>query len=186
MSFRKIFFIVIPVVLALAAVIYALLGGFREAEISLVEVKGGYRLAGKPYVGTLKNPALTQLLDEVGSHWESGALPGVLTVAILKEPLTDKDTVEQFIGVLLPAGAEPEKLPASYEVMEVPARQAVRASLDAHASVWPSPDKLRDKAEAFARERGYTLQSEVFFEMYHGPSRLEIEMPLLPAATSVK
>lgn len=180
MSIRKILLIVVPIFLAAAAITYALLGGFREAEVALVEVEGsGYRLVGKPYRGTLKDPALNELLNEVGGLWEQGTLSGVLTVAILKEPVTDKDTVEQFIGVLLPKGEQFDELPPAYELLEVPAQQAVRASLQAHSSVWPSPNKLREEAEHYAREKGYELQPSILFEKYYGPGRLEVEVPLV-------
>lgn len=179
LSIRKILFVVVPFFLAISAVVYWQVGGFKEAEVTLVEVEGKYTLVGKEYVGTLKHPALQNLLDEVGRRWESGELPGVLTVAVLKEPETDKDTVQQFIGVLLPADTVLQTLPAGYELMEVPAVSAIRVKLDAHSSVWPSPDKLRDKAEAFAREKGYTIQPDLLFEKYYGPRRLEVELPLV-------
>lgn len=184
MSTRKILLIVIPLVLVISAFIYWQMGGFEQPEASVIEVEGGYTLVGKEYIGTLKHPALNELLDEVGQRWESGELPGVLTVAVLKEPKTDKDTVEQFIGVLLPAGQTPKQLPPGYEIMQMPARKAIRVTLEAHSSVWPSPDKLRDRAEAFAKEKGYTLQSGILFEKYHGPRKLEVEVPLSEEASS--
>ena len=106
MSVRKTLLIIIPVFLLIATAGFWYLGGFNEPEVSEVVVVGGYTLVGKEYVGTLKHPALNELLDEVSKRWEAGEFPGVLTVAVLKEPKTDKDTVEQFIGVLLPAGKQ--------------------------------------------------------------------------------
>ncbi len=184
MSFRKVILFIIPAVLAVSAIIYAFLGGFKAPEVVLIALEGDYRLVGKPYVGTLKNPELNKLLDEVGRRWESGEIPGVLTVAILKEPVTDKDTVEQFIGILLPAGPMPQTLPQGYEIMQLAATKAIRVSLDANAAVWPTPDKLLKKAEAFAAEKGYRLQPGIHFEKYQGPSRLEVELPVLDAPTA--
>lgn len=184
MSFRKILLIVLPLFLATTVVIYWQLGGFKEAEATVVPVDGAYRLVGKSYVGTLEHPSLSELLDEVGQKWESGELPGVLTVAVLKEPVTDKDTVEQFIGVLLEPGVKLPQLPKGYELMEVEAKQAIRVRLEAHSSVWPTPDKLREKAEVLAREQGHVIQSNILLEKYHGPGLLEVELPLVqPGAT---
>ncbi|WP_224996595.1 hypothetical protein [Cesiribacter sp. SM1] len=185
MSFRKILFIVIPSVLLVSAIIYWLLGGFKSPQVEVVAVEGGYTLVGKHYLGTLKHPALQDILDEVGQRWESGQLPGVLTVAVLKEPVTDKDTVEQFIGVLLPATEQLKELPEGYEIMEVEAQRAIRVSLDAHSSVWPTPDKLRQRAEEHARENGLAIQPHILLEKYYGPGHLEVELPLEPA-TSVR
>lgn len=183
MSFRKILLIVIPVVLLVSTLIYWQLGGFKEAQAEVVPVAGGYTLVGKHYLGTLKHPALQEMLDEVGQRGESGELPGVLTVAVLKEPVTDRDTVEQFIGVLLPSAATLPQLPQGYEIMQVEAQSAIRVSLDAHSSVWPTPDKLRSKAEDYARENGLAIQPQILLEKYHGPGRLEVELPLMPATS---
>jgi hypothetical protein len=185
MSFRKILIIVIPSILLVSALIYWFLGGFKDPQVEVVEVKEGYTLVGKHYLGTLKHPALQDILDEVGQRWESGELPGVLTVAVLKEPVTDKDTVEQFIGVLLPASEQLEALPDGYEIMQVEAQRAIRVSLDAHASVWPTPDKLRQRAEEHAREKGLSIQPHILLEKYIGSDHLEVELPLEPA-TSVR
>ncbi|AHM60738.1 hypothetical protein D770_12410 [Flammeovirgaceae bacterium 311] len=179
MSFRKILLIVIPIVLVVATLIYWQLGGFREAQAELVEVEGGYTLVGKHYLGTLQHPSLQEILDEVGQRWERGELPGVLTVAVIQEPVTDKDTVEQFIGVLLPAAESLKQLPQGYEIMQVEAQKAIRVSLDAHSSVWPTPDKLRQKAEDYARENNIKIQPRMLLEKYYGPGRLEVELPLV-------
>lgn len=179
-NMRKLLTIILPLFLLISAGAYWYLGGFKEPEVSLVELDRGYTLVGKEYVGTLEHPALQDLLTEVGGRWEAGEIPGVLTVAVLREPETSKkDTVEQFIGVLLPAETRLQQLPQGYELMELPASSAIRVELEAHASVWPTPDKLREKAEAFAREKGYTLQPGILFEKYYGSNRLEIEVPVL-------
>ena len=185
MSTRKILFVVLPVFVVGVLVVYWLIGGFKDAAVELVEVEGPYRLVGRPYMGTLEHPELKNILDEVGQRWESGELTGVLTVAVLKEPKTNKDTVEQFIGVLLPADGKVPQLPEGYQVMQVEAKRAIRVSLDAHSSVWPSPDKLRDKAESYAKEKGFSIQKDVLFEKYHGPGRLEVELPLEPSAPAL-
>lgn len=182
MSFRKILLVVVPIVLVVATLIYWQLGGFKEAQAEIVEVEGGYTLVGKHYLGTLKHPALQNILDEVGERWERGELPGVLTVAVIKEPVTDKDTVEQFIGVLQPASVKLPQLPEGYEIMQVEAQKAIRVSLDAHASVWPTPDKLRRKAEDYARENGLNIQPHMLLEKYYGSQRLEVELPLVPVS----
>lgn len=187
MQTRKILGIVIPLFLLIATGIYWLLGGFREAEVALVELEQGYTLVGKQYVGTLEHPALQDLLDDVGRRWEAGELPGVLTVAVLKEPKTSKkDTVEQFIGVIIPQNTAPGQLPKGYERLELPANSAIRVRLEAHPSVWPTPDKLREKAEAFAQEHGYEVQPGILLEKYYGNNRLEVELPIRKTAAAAQ
>lgn len=178
MSLRRVFFVVVPVVLLISAFIYWQLGGFEEVKVEAVEVQN-YRLVGKQYVGTVQHPAMEKLFEEIKGHWESGELPGVVTVAVFKEPATEKDTVEQFVGVLLPAEAPLPHLPQGYELLEIPASQAVRASLEANAAVWPTPDKLREAITTYAATEGYPLRKDVLLEKYHGPDRLEVEVPLL-------
>lgn len=177
MPTRKIVLLTAAVVLVVSAIIYARLGGFKQAEVALVSVKDGYRLIGKPYKGKFNHPSLNKLLDEVGMQWEAGEIPGVLTVVVLKEPGNGNDTTQQFIGILLPAKAPAEKLPQGYELLQIEASQAVRVSLEANSAVWPSPDKLRDKARAFAGEKGLRLAPNLLLEKYYGPNRLEVEIP---------
>lgn len=179
MSTQKIILLLVAAVLAVAAVIYVWLGGFKQSEVALVSVQDGYRLIGKPYVGKFNHPSLNKLLDEVGMQWEEGEIPGVLTVVVLKEPGNGNDTTQQFIGILLPAEAPTEKLPQDYELLQIQASQAVRVSLEANSAVWPSPDKLRDKARNFAREKGLKLKPNLLLEKYYGPDRLEVEMPVI-------
>lgn len=166
-------------VLLLTAVIslagYYYLGGFKERELSLVEV-GDYHLVGKHYRGTLENEALGSIFFEVQEKVQMGVLDGVLTVVVLKEPVEERDTVEQFIGVLLEQPVE--EVPDGWAEFTVAASQAVRSSIRSHNMVMPKPNIIREELEAFAQEKGLSLQPGISIEKYVAERHLEIEVPV--------
>ncbi|EMR02242.1 hypothetical protein [Cesiribacter andamanensis] len=179
MSFPKILLIVVSLVVAAAAVAYWQLGGWQEASVQTIAPEGGaYRMVGKPYTGTPGHPEMEKIFRDVRKRWEGGELPGMMAIAVFREPLTNKDTLEQFMGVLLPPNFTPSPLPEGYELLQIPARQSVQARLEAHSSVWPSPRTLREKIEGYAQQQGHQLRQDVTLEKYVSPRRLEVEVPI--------
>lgn len=154
---------------------YYYLGGFKERELSLVEIED-YHLVGKLYRGTLENEALGNIFFDVQDKVQKGALEGVLTVVVLKEPVEEKDTVEQFIGVLT---EEPvEEVPEGWERHTIEAEQAVRSTIRSHNMVTPKPNVIREELEAFAAEQDLNLQPGISIEKYISERHLEIEVPV--------
>jgi hypothetical protein len=179
MSLPKILLLVISIFLVVAAVAYWQLGGWEEPSVQTVAVEGGYyRMVGKPYRGTPGHPELEKIFREIRKSWEGGSLPGVIAIAVFKEPLTNKDTLEQFVGVLLPPDTAPDPLPEGYELLQIPVQQAVQARVEAHSVVWPSPGSLREKIVQFAAQQGHGLRGDVTLEKYISPRQLEVEVPI--------
>lgn len=179
MSLPKILLIVVTIFLVAAAVVYWQVGGFEEPSVQTVAVEGGhYRMIGKPYIGTPGHPELEKTFREIRKRWEGGELPGIMAVAVFKEPLTNKDTLEQFVGVLLPPNTAAGPLPEGYELLQIPVQQAVQAKVEAHSVVWPSPGSLREKIVQFAGQQGQLLRGDVTLEKYVSPRRLEVEVPI--------
>ncbi|WP_017731306.1 hypothetical protein [Nafulsella turpanensis] len=165
--------LLIAAVISLAGYIY--LGGFKDRELALVEVNN-YHLIGKHYTGTLQNEALGDIFFEVQDKVQQDELEGVLTVVVLKEPVEEKDTVEQFIGVLTEQPVE--ELPEGWEHFTVEADQAVRSTIRSHNMVMAKPNVIREELEAFAKEQGLKLQPNISIEKYIGERHLEIEVPV--------
>ncbi len=165
--------LVVSGIIALAGYYY--LGGFKEREMELVEV-GDYRLVGKEYIGRLDNKALEEIFFEVQEHVQEGAPAGTFTMVVLREPENEKDTLHQFIGILLdnPAAAVPE----GWKPFALDAEQAVRATIRSHNLVMPKPNAIREELEEFAREQGVALKPGITIEKYLGERNLQIEVPL--------
>lgn len=175
MSGKKYIIIVLLLTALISLAGYYYLGGFKERELSLVEVEN-YHFVGKHYIGTLENEALGNIFFEVQDKVQKGALEGVLTVVVLKEPVEEKDTVEQFVGVLTEVPVE--KVPEGWERYTIGAKQAVRSTIRSHNMVLPKPNVIREELEAFAAEKDLKLQPNISIEKYVGERHLEIEVPV--------
>lgn len=176
MSVKKYAFYVVLLTGILTLLGYYYLGGFTGRELEVVEVND-YRLMGKRYFGRLDNPALEDVFYEVRSQAESGAPSGTLAIVVLKEPETGKDSVEQFIGILLDQPAQ-ASLPQGWELFTIEANRAVRNTIRAHNLVMPRPKEIRDEIEEYAREQQLPLRTDITIEKYLGERHLEVEVPL--------
>ncbi len=170
----------ILLVVLLSAVIglggYYYFGGFTPRQQQLVEVND-YYLVGRHYKGRLDNNALEEIFYEVRSQHEKGEPSGVLTIVTLKEPLTAKDTVEQFIGLLTETPyASP--LPAGWERFTLETNRAVRNTIRAHNLVMPKPYEIKEEIQEFANKNNLNLKSDVSIEKYMGERHLEVEIPV--------
>ena len=154
---------------------YYFLGGFNERELALVEVDG-YRLVGKEYRGTLGTKGLEEIFFEVQQKALEGEYAGALAIVVLQEPKDEKDTLHQFIGILLEDPAGP--VPAGWETFELNAEQAVRSTIRSHNLVMPKPHAIREEIEAFAQEKDVALRPEITIEKYLGERHLQVEVPV--------
>ena len=162
----------------LALLGYWYLGGFKEPAASLVEHKG-YRLVGKYYSGESNSTEAQQTFRTVAQLHQSGEVEGVMAVVILHEATEEKDSVHQFVGILLPENNR--NLPASadsLQLLEIPNRQAVRVQLEASSLVWPSPDKIVEQGKNFAADNNLKLAPKLTIEKYVSPNLLEVELPV--------
>lgn len=168
-------------VLLLAGVItffgYLYFGGFEDPELQVVEVND-YHFAGKPYKGTLNNKELENIFYEVRQQYEKGAPAGTFSIVVLKEPQTQKDTVEQFIGIILQEPLNNASLPAGWENFKVEADQAVRSTIRSHNLVMPKPQAIKEEIQNFAQAQNLQLNNGITIEKYLGERHLEIEVPV--------
>lgn len=177
MSVKKyiLFVLLLTAVITLAGYYY--FGGFEAREQQLVKVSD-YHFAGKPFKGTLKDERLEEIFYEVRQQFDKGSPEGIFTIVVLKEPETQKDTLEQFIGILVREPIAENTLPAGWETFTVPAEQAVRNTIRSHNLVMPKPQEIREEIQAFAREQNLSLMEGIVVEKYLGERHLEIEVPV--------
>lgn len=177
MSVKKylLFVLLLTGIITLAGYYY--FGGFEEREQELVTI-GDYHFAGKYYKGTLKDNELENIFFEVREQYEAGSPAGIFTIVVLKEPETPKDTVEQFIGILLNEPVAENALPKGWETFTVEAEQAVRNTIRSHNLVMPKPNEIREEMKDFAEAQNLRLNEEITIEKYLGERHLEIEIPI--------
>lgn len=176
MSVKKYVFFVVLLTGIITLVGYYYLGGFKGRTLDVVEVDD-YQLTGKRYYGRLDSPALEDIFYEVRSQAQSGRLEGTLVIVVFKEPENEKDSVDQFIGILLDQPAE-SGLPEGWESFTIEANRAVRNTIRSHNLVMPKPNVIRDEIEEYAQEQQLPLRKDVTIEKYLGERHLEIEVPV--------
>lgn len=176
MSVKKYVFYVVLLTGILTLLGYYYLGGFTGRNLEVVEVSD-YQLVGKRFQGKLDSPALEEIFYEVRNQAQSGTPAGTLTIVVLKEPETEKDSVDQFIGILLDQPAE-ASLPEGWERFTIEADRAVRNTIRSHNLVVPKPNVIRDEIEHYAQAQQLPLRKDITIEKYLGERHLEVEVPL--------
>lgn len=154
---------------------YYVLGGFKERELELAAVNE-YHLVGKEYKGILGGKQLEEIFFDVQEQLQEGEPAGTFTIVVLREPKDEKDTLQQFVGILLedPSAAVPE----GWQPFTLEAGKVVRNTIRSHNLVMPKPHAIREEMEAFAREQEVALQPGITIEKYLGERHLEIEVPV--------
>jgi len=161
---------VIPTIV-LAAVIwgfYRYMGGGRELSFSIQELQP-MQIEGHMYRGKPTAPKLEQYFFQIRDL--SSFSPGEYLTLVTFGTESTVDTLRQFIGTQ--RSTEEEEL----EKYDIPGGKYVRIVLDMDAMVRPSPARVRDKAAAFASERGERLGSWNL-EIFTSPEELTILFPV--------
>ena len=85
------------------------------------------------------------------------------------------DDVKLFIGVKLNAGAS--DFPEGYERLTIPASNAIRATIEAHNVVMPSPENIELLMKEKATQLNLRIQ-DFTIEQYFSERELTIEIPV--------
>lgn len=171
---KKLVITIIALFFAVLGVIYIKLGGLNEVEIQL-ENTPEYHIAGKYYAGRYKDQAVEEIYYEVKSMMDKGVLKGTLSIIYFKDPIEAQGDVENFIGIL--TTDDTTRIPKGYEWRTIPAGKAVRAKINAHNLVMPTPETINNKIDEFAQSENLSL-SNISIEKYTSDNELIIEVPL--------
>lgn len=164
-------------ILAIAAITagYMYLGGLNKIEYS-VENVSDYNLVGLPFKGNGDDPKIEEAFFQAREYVENGTLDGILTLVHYNDTtLVDKE-IKLFIGINLSKGTS--NLPEGYQRLTIPAQRAMRATIEAHNVVMPSPETIEDNLIEKAKESGFRLQ-DFTIEQYMSEQQLIIDMPAL-------
>lgn len=145
------------------------LGGFNSVEIQQVKSDTKWVL-GTKYYGSVKSEKFVSLFEEIGKKVQSKQVEGVLCGVYFNDPKKDSNGyVNACIGVLVDDSVQYD----GYELIKIPARTVIKASITAHAMLAPS--KLYPAIEDYAGDLSlnvimpylewYMSEKEVFVEV---------------------
>jgi len=161
------------ITLIIVGVAYLYLGGLNEVTYSVVDVSD-YNMVGRHYQGDAKSADVEAYFFEAKSLLSDGRLTGTLTLVHYNDTTLAEDEVKLFVGILLDQGID--ALPTDYDRLTIPARRAMRATIEAHNIVMPSPQTIETTLREKAGEYSIRLQ-DFTIEQYLGERDLLIDMP---------
>ena len=153
--------------------LYIYLGGLNKVEYT-VENVSDYNLVGRHFQGKASSNEVEAYFFEAKSLLADGRLNGTLTLVHYNDTTLSEEEVKLFIGVILKEGID--ALPTDYDRLTIPAQRAMRATIEAHNIVMPSPQTIEQNLREKAEE--YTIRLQNFtIEQYLGEKELLIDMP---------
>jgi hypothetical protein len=143
-----------------------MLGGFDKVDVDIVEVND-YLIYGQAFAGRYNSDELENRVTRIRQLVEEGTLEGNLVIVnYIDEQKEKRGEVKQFVGVLLinPALLTPVE---GLKLLTITASQAVEARIGVRKLVMPSPEKIKKKSLALARQQGLELM-DISIETYQG------------------
>lgn len=154
---NKKFLLVMAVLAVIVGAFYAYLGGFSSAQVTEVSSEQLY-MAGRSFKGSVNDNAINDAFRRAAEVLEKKELEGMLGNIYYNNPEGRADSVDAFIGVVIPDSSV--QLPADYELRVVPGgRRALRGEVNAHYML--SPNKLYEAIFNYAEEK--SLELETFY-----------------------
>lgn len=157
-----------------AVAVYFYLGGLNSVEVTVTEVSD-YNLVGVRFRGNGESDTLRNAFFDARKYVEEGTLDGVLTLVHYKDTTLKDEEVNVFVGVKLNQGTS--DIPSSYQRLTIPARRAVRATIEAHNSVMPNAETIEERLLKKAEEMRFELQ-DFTVEQYVSEQKMVIDMPV--------
>lgn len=173
MTKKKYLGITAIITIIIISVAYVYFGGLNKVEYTVEDVQD-YNLVGRHFEGKGDDPKIEQAYFEAKDVLSDGRLKGTLALVHYNDTTLAEGEIKLFIGVLLEDGVD--ALPVDYDRLTIPAQRAMRASIEQHNVIMPSPATIeatmREKADAFSmRLQDFTI------EQYLGERKLLIDMP---------
>lgn len=159
--------IALVILFAIVAVIfYYKLGGSQPLEFKKASHPEFY-IVGQYFEGKYHNPKIKKLFFDAKARAEREP-EAMLTIVNYGN---DEKIIRQFIGAgtLTP----PVQVPDSLEVRTFPRHEVIFAEIASHNVVMPTPDEVLEKAQAFAKEYGYELDT-ISYETYISDRELKV------------
>lgn len=171
MSKRRVTILGISAIVIITAV-YFYLGGLNKVEYTIENVSD-YNLIGVHYKGKADSSAIEDAFFQAKEFIEDDIIDGTLVVVHYNDSTLIDDEQKLFIGIKLNQGLA--SIPHGYSRMTIPTRRAVRATIEAHNVVMPSPKTIENNLREKAEEASIRLQ-DFTVEQYVSANQLIIDM----------
>ena len=171
---KKVTLLAILVAVLVLAIGYFYLGGLNKVNVSLESVSD-YNLVGVHFEGMPKSDTIEMAFFQAREYVQNNRLDGVLALIHYNDTTLAKDRIKLFIGVHLNKGTS--DIPEEYERLTIPAKRTIRATIEAHNVVMPSPKTIESKIKEMAEGLNLKLQ-DFTIERYLSERELLIEMPV--------
>jgi hypothetical protein len=167
------FLLVMAVLVIIVGAFYAYLGGFSLAKVSEVSSEQLF-VAGRAFKGSVNDNLLNDSFRRAAEVLDKKELEGMLGNIYYNNPEGRADSVNAFIGVIIPDSSV--QLPADYELRVVPAgRRALRGEVNAHYML--APNKLYEAIFDYAKEKNLELET-FYVEWFPEDHRGIVEVPI--------
>lgn len=164
----------LAVMLLGAIAVYFYLGGLNKVEVTVENVKD-YNIVGIKFKGNGDSDTLRNAFFDAREFVREGRVDGVLTLIHYKDTTLTDEQVNVFVGIKLNQGTS--DLPEGYQRLTIPARRAVRATIEAHNSVMPNSETVEERMLEKADELRFEL-SDFTIEQYISERVIMIDMPI--------
>jgi hypothetical protein len=162
------------VFVGLVALLYACLGGFKDAQLSYSEFSTQELIMGKSFEGKYNDSELEKVFFEVKEHYQSLSEKGELVVVNYPHSREEDGFIKQFIGIRF---LTEQPLPEGWETLEIATSGCIQATVLSHNLVMPRPHKIRAKAQDFALDKGMVLE-DISIEKYLSDWELIVMFPI--------
>jgi hypothetical protein len=170
---NKKFVLVMAVLAIIVMAFYAYLGGFSTAAVKESTSETIY-VAGQHFKGTAKDPKMGAAFQRAAEVLEKKELKGVLGNIYYNNPDEKGDSIDAFIGVMVPDTAV--ALPQGYELRAVQGgRKVLHGEVNAHYML--APNKLYEAIFDHAKKRNLKLET-LYVEWFPEDHKGIVEVPV--------
>ncbi|PKV67122.1 GyrI-like domain-containing protein [Pontibacter ramchanderi] len=170
---NKKFLLVMLVLSFIVAAFYAYLGGFSSAKVSETNSTQLY-VAGRAFRGSVNDKGINDAFRRAAEVLDKKELEGMLGNIYYNNPEGRADSLDAFIGVIIPDSAA--QLPADYELRVVPGgRRALRGEVSAHYML--APNKLYEAVFDYSKEQNLELET-FYVEWFPEDHQGIVEVPI--------
>lgn len=150
-------------IIVIASIIYAQLGGTKDIKITKVSTNG-YLFIGKKYEGKRSSKQFGKLMNETADLVKTNQVQGFFAVYHFINPDSDKDTLNSLVGIIVADSTQ--TVPKEYTLKKIPSQEVLQAVIVSHWLVSPSPAEVTQKLQAFALSNGFIL-GDTILEKYN-------------------
>jgi hypothetical protein len=174
MNKRFIMLVFAVIIIGSAVYLYGKMGGFTKTTMNVVS-SPEYIIAGKPYKGTMRNPAFGRLFLQADTFIIKNNLKGKAWVCgvFYNNPAKDKDTLLAFIGVVVKDTLG--TISPGYSYRRIEPRKVIRANIKAHYLLAPS---IYPEIDEYAEENKIQLKHVPSIEIYPSEDEVVVEVPV--------